>query len=239
LLPQRQSENSAEEALSAFRRLRLPSVSRTSWRSRARLSRGRINALRHDESWRESFMSIGFGQLAQSASATKVLQINEPHRRPARHRGRHAARNTPRHPPRGPSALREFWNAVGLSSRTGILPLSHPALTSVCVPPRHHTGLYRLPSRNAPPRAVRPKAEIGKGVGADMVFAQQFTGLIGRRSAFARKCRQPLSPGGHAFAHSFGVIQAHVLPSSSPVLSTRGGMYTPYGTKEANNRSNR
>jgi len=68
-------------------------------------------------------MSIGFGQLAQSASATKVLQINEPHRRPARHRGRHAARNTPRHPPRGPSALREFWNAVGLSSRTGILPL--------------------------------------------------------------------------------------------------------------------
>jgi hypothetical protein len=45
-------------------------------------------------------------------------------------------------------------------------------------------------------------AEVGQDVGADVVFAQQFTRLIGRRRAFTWKCGQTFLTRRHALAHS-------------------------------------
>jgi hypothetical protein len=67
-------------------------------------------------------------------------------------------------------------------------------------PPPHYTRLYLLSRLDAAPSAFPPVAEVRKGVGADMVFTQQLTGLIGGWRTFTRKRGQALSPGRDAFA---------------------------------------
>jgi hypothetical protein len=53
-----------------------------------------------------------------------------------------------------------------------------------------------------PPTSVRPVAQVGKNVGADVVFAQQLAGLAEGWSAFPGKVGEALSPCCHSSVHS-------------------------------------
>jgi hypothetical protein len=43
-------------------------------------------------------------------------------------------------------------------------------------------------------------AQVGEGVGSDMIFAEQLAGFSGRRGAFAWECGQALLAGRGSFA---------------------------------------
>jgi hypothetical protein len=58
-------------------------------------------------------------------------------------------------------------------------------------------------------------AEVRKRLSADMVLAQQFTGHVAGRSAFAGKCGQALLPRCDAFAHFAQKLQSFFHKSRS------------------------
>jgi len=61
-------------------------------------------------------------------------------------------------------------------------------------PPCDHAAHYGLTSLDVPPCPVRPLAEKGQGVSADMIFAEQFACCSGRRRAIAWIVVQALHP---------------------------------------------
>jgi hypothetical protein len=67
--------------------------------------------------------------------------------------------------------------------------------------PAHYTGFNRFPSAHVPPCAIRPMAQVGKGVSSHMIFAKQSARFSRRRFALARKCSQAPLPGCGSFAH--------------------------------------
>jgi hypothetical protein len=66
--------------------------------------------------------------------------------------------------------------------------------------PPHHAGFDRFLRSSVPPRAIRPMAQVGKGIGSHMIFAKQLARRSPRRHALSGESSQAPQSGCDSFA---------------------------------------